>query len=117
MARSLGKEPAQDILPGLLKMERSPPVYSWLYLLPIALHPDFRQRVMTPGALVQPMEGIAEPVERDWSLSASFAAGAIDRIPTVKELIEGIVGGDNGGRNKYAYLDNRRYRFFSEQAI
>jgi NAD(P)H-dependent flavin oxidoreductase YrpB (nitropropane dioxygenase family) len=40
------------------------------------------RRVMVPGAPVRPTEGITEPVERDWSLSASFAAGAIDHVPT-----------------------------------
>jgi nitronate monooxygenase len=54
--------------------------------------PGLRERVMLPGQPRRPTEGIpAEPAARDWSYSASFAAGAITRIPTVKELIEGIV--------------------------
>ncbi len=62
----------------------------------IRLTPDdtaLRERVMTPGSPMQPAIRIESRIDRDWSLSASFAAGAIDRIPTVKELIEGIIKG------------------------
>lgn len=69
--------------------------------------PELRQRVMTPGTPVRPTEGIEEPVERDWSLSASFAAGSIDRIPTVKELIEEIVGGAEAILNGWEFLKTR----------
>lgn len=67
-------------------------------------NPDLRQRVMTPGTPVRPAEGIAEPTERDWSLSASFAAGAIERIPTVKELVEGIIYGAEDILNNWEFL-------------
>ena len=70
-------------------------------------NPEFRQRVMVPGPAVRPTEGIKEPVERDWSLSASFAATAIERIPTVKELIEGIVNGAEVILNSWAFLKSK----------
>ena len=60
----------------------------------IRLTPDdnaLRERVLTPGSPMQPAIRIESRMDRDWSLSASFAAGAIDRIPTVKELVEGII--------------------------
>jgi NAD(P)H-dependent flavin oxidoreductase YrpB (nitropropane dioxygenase family) len=70
-------------------------------------NPEFRQRVMVPGPAVRPTEGIKEPVERDWSLSASFAASVIERIPTVKELIEGIVNGAEVILNSWAFLKSK----------
>jgi NADH:quinone reductase (non-electrogenic) len=62
----------------------------------IRLTPDdtaLRERVMTPGAPIRSTVPIEERLERDWSLSASFAAGSIDKIPTVSELVEGIMKG------------------------
>ncbi len=70
-------------------------------------NPELRQRVMTPGTPVRPSEGIAESVERDWSLSASFAAGSIDHIPTVKELIESIVSEAEKIINGWEFLKTR----------
>jgi hypothetical protein len=70
-------------------------------------NPEFRQRVMVQGPAVRPAEGIKEPVERDWSLSASFAAGTIDHVPTVKELIEGIINGAEAILNSWEFLKTR----------
>jgi NADH:quinone reductase (non-electrogenic) len=60
----------------------------------LKLRPDnseFRQRVMEPGIKAKPAEEIEPAMEKDWSLSASFAAGSLNRIPSVNELIEGIM--------------------------
>jgi nitronate monooxygenase len=75
--------------------------------------PELRQKVMTPGparpreVITEPRERITEPVERDWSLSASFAAGAIDQIPTVQGLIQGIVDGAEAILNNWEFLKTR----------
>ncbi len=70
--------------------------------------PSLRERVMLPGQPRRPTDGIpAEPTERDWSLSASFAAASITRIPTVTELIESIVQGAEEILNSWEFLKNR----------
>lgn len=70
-------------------------------------NPDLRQRVMVPGPAARPTEGIQVPAERDWSLSASFAAGAIDHIPTVMELIEGIISGAEAILDSWEFLKTK----------
>lgn len=52
---------------------------------------DLRSRVLTPGPRRRPDAPQSEPQETDWSHAVSLAAGVIDSIPTVKELIEGII--------------------------
>jgi NAD(P)H-dependent flavin oxidoreductase YrpB (nitropropane dioxygenase family) len=69
--------------------------------------PELRKRVMVPGPAVRPTEGISEPVDRDWSLSASFAAGTINHIPTVKELIDSIIRGAEEILNSWEFLKTR----------
>ncbi|MBN1380893.1 MAG: nitronate monooxygenase [Deltaproteobacteria bacterium] len=55
---------------------------------------DLRARVLTPRPSRRPdvnPTGDTIPRETDWSQAVSLAAGSIDRISTVKELIEGII--------------------------
>jgi hypothetical protein len=46
----------------------------------------------------------AAPGARDWSQAVSFAAGMIDRIPTVKELVEGIMTDAETILNSWQFL-------------
>lgn len=53
-----------------------------------------RQRVLTPSLFSMPDDGIdafPESDDVDWSQAVSFAAGVIEGIPTVKELIDTII--------------------------
>ncbi|MDD5287949.1 MAG: nitronate monooxygenase [Dehalococcoidales bacterium] len=69
--------------------------------------PELRQRVMIPGTPVRPTEGIVQPAERDWSLAASFAAGAVDKIPTVQEFIQGIMNGAEAILDTWEFLKTK----------
>jgi NAD(P)H-dependent flavin oxidoreductase YrpB (nitropropane dioxygenase family) len=69
--------------------------------------PDLRQRVMVPGPPRQQTEGEAEPERARQGPSASFAAGAIDHIMTVQELIDGIIGGAEQILNSWEFLKTR----------
>ena len=55
--------------------------------------PELRKYVMTPTQLRTPGEPADIPHDIDWSKVVSFATGSIDRVMTVKELVEGIVSG------------------------
>jgi enoyl-[acyl-carrier protein] reductase II len=70
-------------------------------------NPDLRQRVMIPGQPRRPIDAAIEPVETDWSLSASFAAGVIDRIPTVQGLIDAVIDGAEQILNGWEFLKTR----------
>jgi nitronate monooxygenase len=73
-------------------------------------NPDLRQRVLTPTLLKMPAEGADAPlasVEPDWSQAVSFSAGVIDRVPTVKELIEDIIAGAEQILDGWAFLKTR----------
>jgi NAD(P)H-dependent flavin oxidoreductase YrpB (nitropropane dioxygenase family) len=70
--------------------------------------PDLRQRVMVPGPARQPTERRTEPAEtRQQGLSASFAAGAINCITTVQELIDGIMSGAEQILDSWEFLKTR----------
>ena len=70
-------------------------------------NPDLRQRVMVPGQPRRPIDAAIEPVETDWSLSACFAAGVIDRIPTVQGLIDAVIDGAEQILNGWEFLKTR----------
>jgi NADH:quinone reductase (non-electrogenic) len=55
--------------------------------------PELRKRVMTAVRFNKNGEAPAEPKEIDWSQAISFTAGVINQIPSMKELVEGIVNG------------------------
>jgi NAD(P)H-dependent flavin oxidoreductase YrpB (nitropropane dioxygenase family) len=71
-------------------------------------NPELRQRVMIPA---DPRRATAESAastgEQDFSRSASFAAGVIDRVPTVKELIDGIIQGAEAILDSWQFLKTR----------
>jgi enoyl-[acyl-carrier protein] reductase II len=70
--------------------------------------PDLRQRVMVPGPARRPTDGAAEPTEtRPQGPSVSFAAGAIDRVMTVRELIDGIISGAEKILDSWEFLKTR----------
>jgi NAD(P)H-dependent flavin oxidoreductase YrpB (nitropropane dioxygenase family) len=70
--------------------------------------PDLRQRVMVPGLPRQPTEERTEPTEtRQQGPSASFAAGAIDHIMTVQELIDSIINGAEKILDSWEFLKTR----------
>ncbi len=54
-------------------------------------NPELRQQVMMTGQRKTPVNTTPASDERDWSQSVSFAAGVIDSVPTVNELIGGII--------------------------
>jgi len=55
--------------------------------------PETRQRVMVPVVWRGTLDSAAEPSSPDLSKAVSFAAGVLDRVPTVKEFIDGIICG------------------------
>ena len=71
---------------------------------------DLRQRVLTPQPplrLADRADAPSAPVEPDWSQAVSFAAGVIDRVPTVKELIDGIIREAEEILDTWAFLKTR----------
>jgi tRNA-dihydrouridine synthase len=71
---------------------------------------DLRRRVLIPGPPRRPTDAPRDdsaPRERDWSQAVSLAAGVIDRIPTVKELIDGIIREAEEILNGWAFLKAR----------
>lgn len=70
-------------------------------------NPELRQRVMVPGPPRRPTDASSEPAEPDWSRAVSFASGAIDRIPTVEELVHGIVHGAEQILDGWRFLKTR----------
>lgn len=69
--------------------------------------PDLRQRIMVPGPARQPDQR-TEPAEpRQQAPSASFAAGVIDHVMTVQELIDSIIGGAEQILNGWEFLKTR----------
>ncbi len=70
-------------------------------------NPDLRQRVMAPGPPRQQTDGGTEPVKTKPGPTASFAAGVIDRITTVQELIDGVIGGAEQILNSWEFLKTR----------
>jgi len=54
-------------------------------------NPELRQRVMVPAPPRRPDDAPSEPRQPDYSRAVSFATGVIDRIPTVEELVDGIM--------------------------
>jgi NADH:quinone reductase (non-electrogenic) len=79
----------------------------------IALNPEnptLRQRVLTPTIFSMPANGVdAFPAsdDVDWSQAVSFAAGVIDRIPTVRELIDSIIHEAEQIIDGWAFLKTR----------
>jgi NAD(P)H-dependent flavin oxidoreductase YrpB (nitropropane dioxygenase family) len=62
----------------------------------IGLTPDdaeLRKRVMIPVRFTGNRDAPADDREIDWSKAVSFAAGVVDHIPSMKDLVEGIVKG------------------------
>ncbi len=62
----------------------------------LKLNPDdaeLRKRVMTAVRYSKEDSAPADPKMIDWSQVISFTAGVIDRIPTMQELIQGIITG------------------------
>ena len=55
--------------------------------------PETRQRVMVPVAWRGTPESAEEPSLPDLSKAGSFAAGVLDRVPTVREFIDSIICG------------------------
>lgn len=55
--------------------------------------PELRKRVMTAVRYSKDDNPLGDRKEIDWSQVISFTAGVIDRISTMKELVEGIVSG------------------------
>jgi nitronate monooxygenase len=55
--------------------------------------PETRQRVMVPVAWRGTPESAEESSLPDLSKAVSFAAGVLDRVPTVKEFIDSIICG------------------------
>lgn len=55
--------------------------------------PETRQRVMSPVVWRGTPDSAAEPTLPDLSKAVSFAAGVLDHVPTVKELIDSIICG------------------------
>jgi len=70
-------------------------------------NPEFRQRVMMPAPPKRPPDTSPESDEPDWSRAVSFAVGAIDHIPTVQELIDGIVNGAEKILDSWKFLQAR----------
>jgi NAD(P)H-dependent flavin oxidoreductase YrpB (nitropropane dioxygenase family) len=71
-------------------------------------NPELRQRVMVPAEPRRPTaESSASTGEPDLSRSASFAAGVIDRVPTVKELIDGIIREAEAILDSWEFLKTR----------
>jgi NAD(P)H-dependent flavin oxidoreductase YrpB (nitropropane dioxygenase family) len=70
--------------------------------------PDLRQRVMVPGPARRPTDGEAEPAQtRQQGPSASFAAGVINHVMTVQELIDGIISGAEQILDSWEFLKTR----------
>lgn len=71
-------------------------------------NPELRQRVMVPAEprrpTTEPRESTSEP---DAGRSVSFAAGVIDRVPTVKELIDSIIQGAEAILDSWEFLKTR----------
>jgi enoyl-[acyl-carrier protein] reductase II len=71
-------------------------------------NPELRQRVMIPA---DPRRATAESSantgEQDFSRSVSFAAGVIDHVPTVKELIDNIIHGAEAILDSWEFLKTR----------
>jgi NAD(P)H-dependent flavin oxidoreductase YrpB (nitropropane dioxygenase family) len=70
-----------------------------------------RARVLTPGPPRRPVDtptGEQSPRETDWSQAVSLAAGVIDGIPTVKELVEGIIREAEAILDGWEFLNRRR---------
>jgi len=53
------------------------------------------------------VESSASTGEPDLSRSASFAVGVINRVPTVKELIDGIIRGAEAILDSWEFLKTR----------
>jgi nitronate monooxygenase len=67
-------------------------------------NPLLRQRVMMQQVAQSAPAKPAAPGARDWSQAVSFAAGMIDSIPTVKELVEGIMTDAKTILNSWQFL-------------
>lgn len=63
--------------------------------------PAFRKRVLAPAPFDRNRTDRPEPDKIDWSEAASFAVTGIDRILSVKELVERIIGGAEEIRSRY----------------
>ncbi|MDD5312400.1 MAG: nitronate monooxygenase [Dehalococcoidia bacterium] len=68
---------------------------------------DFSQRVMTARALNKDAPWQPDTAETDWSRAVSFSAGVIDHVPSVKELVDGIVHGAEEILEGWEFLKNR----------
>jgi NADH:quinone reductase (non-electrogenic) len=55
--------------------------------------PDLRKRVLTPQPIIRRSNTNPDAGDMDWSQAVSFSAAGIDRILSVKELIQGITSG------------------------
>ena len=63
--------------------------------------PAFRSRVLTPAPFDRSAMNRPSPDKIDWSEAASFAVTSIDRILSVKELVENIIRGAEEIRSRY----------------
>jgi NAD(P)H-dependent flavin oxidoreductase YrpB (nitropropane dioxygenase family) len=55
--------------------------------------PELRQRVMTAVRYSRDQSASVNDIGADWSKVVSFTAGVINRIPSMQELVQGIVTG------------------------
>lgn len=55
--------------------------------------PELRQRVMTAVRYSRDQSISVDDIGADWSKVVSFTAGVINRIPSMQELVQGIVNG------------------------
>lgn len=55
--------------------------------------PELRQRVMTAVRYSRDQSASVNDIGADWSKVVSFTAGVINRIPSMQELVQGIVNG------------------------
>ena len=76
----------------------------------IALNPDdpeFRKRVLTPAPF-DPKAGMPpQPGDIDWSRAVSFSVVGLNRVLSVRELIEQIVSGAEEILNGWEFLRSR----------
>jgi len=69
--------------------------------------PDLRQRVMTPVQFRMGDASTAEPSAPEPGRMVSFTVGVLDRVPTVKELIDGIIQGAEEILDSWEFLKTR----------
>ena len=69
--------------------------------------PELRQRVMVPVQFRMTDASTTEPSEPDPSRMVSFTVGVLDNVPTVKELIDGIIRGAEEILESWQFLKTR----------